>query len=120
MVEHLPSLDHVFAALGSPTRLAIVARLRAGEVRVTDLARPFAMSLAAVSKHVRVLERAGIARRRIDGRDHWIALDPRPLGEARRWLEGDDAFWEGRLDALDATLRARTTAAAGEPVERSA
>jgi DNA-binding transcriptional ArsR family regulator len=107
MVEY--SVDAVFAALGHPARVGLVDRLRTGETRVTDLARPHAMSLAAVSKHIQVLERAGVVRRRVDGRVHWISLDPRPLGAAGRWLAGNAPFWTGRLDALEAAL--------AEPVE---
>jgi DNA-binding transcriptional ArsR family regulator len=118
MVEHLGTNAGTFAALGSPVRCAIVERLRRGEIRVTDLARPYAMSLAAVSKHVQVLERAGIVRRRVEGRVHWIGLDPRPLNEARGWLDGDAAFWAGRLDALGDVLR--DEAATDQPAERSA
>src|SRR5688500_12224198 len=109
MVERSVGPAHTFAALGSPVRSAIVDRLRAGEARVTDLARPFDMSLAAVSKHVRVLEDAGVVRRRVEGRVHWIALDPRPLDEARRWLEASAEFWEGRLDSLVETLTSEAT-----------
>jgi len=114
MVEHSSSIAATFAALGSPVRCRIVERLRRGEMRVTDLAQPFEMSLAAVSRHVRVLERAGIARRRVEGRVHWIGLDPRPLEEARRWLEADEDFWEGRLDALGRTLLERIAADSAE------
>lgn len=104
MVNRSRSLATTFAALGSPARLSIVDRLRAGEAAVTELARPLPMSAPAVSRHLRVLERAGLVTRRVDGRVHWIALDPRPLDEARRWLVDGAAFWEGRLDALEATL----------------
>jgi DNA-binding transcriptional ArsR family regulator len=102
MVEY--PIDAVFAALGHPARIALVERLRSGETRVTDLARPHAMSLAAVSKHIQVLERAGVVRRRVEGRVHWISIDPTALGAAVRWLSGDASFWAGRLDALEATL----------------
>jgi DNA-binding transcriptional ArsR family regulator len=106
MVEH--SISGTFAALGHPARVAIVERLRLGEAPVSELARPHPMSLAALSKHIQVLERAGIVRRRVEGRVHWIALDPRPLGEARTWLGGEAAFWAGRLDALEAALDGAT------------
>jgi DNA-binding transcriptional ArsR family regulator len=106
-----------FAALGSPARLAIIERLRAGEAPVTELARPLPMSLAAVSKHLGVLERAGVVRRRVEGRVHWIALDPRPLEEARGWLADGAAFWQGRLDALESALSAQGSE---ERAERSA
>lgn len=104
MVELTTRPASTFAALGHPVRLDLVERLRRGEARVTELAEPFPMSLAAVSKHLRVLEGAGIVRRRIVGRDHWIALDPRPLAEASAWLVDPTSFWAGRLDALEAGL----------------
>jgi DNA-binding transcriptional ArsR family regulator len=72
---------------------------------VSDLAAPFDMSLAAVSKHVRVLERAGLVRREVDGRSHWLHLDAAPLRSANAWTQRYQAFWEGRLDALDAFLK---------------
>jgi DNA-binding transcriptional ArsR family regulator len=111
MVEHpaKPAVSDVFAALGHPVRCAIVERLRADESRVTDLARAFPISLAAVSKHVAVLEDAGLVRRRIDGRTHWLSMDPRPLSDARHWLDDEAAFWSGRLDALAAGLHAERT-----------
>lgn len=112
MVEHGPDLDRTYAALANETRRAIVARLVAGEARVTDLAQPFATSLAAVSKHITVLERAGLVRRRVDGRTHWLSLDPRPLGEAEAWIERTRRFWSGRLDALEALLQTEQN---GEP-----
>ncbi|MGH7511850.1 MAG: ArsR/SmtB family transcription factor, partial [Gemmatimonadales bacterium] len=87
-----------------PTRRAIVAALADGEVRVGDLAARFPMTFNAVSKHVKVLERAGLVRRRIHGREHRLRLDPRPLREAAGWLEHYREFWELRLDALEAML----------------
>jgi DNA-binding transcriptional ArsR family regulator len=108
MVEHRAvALDAAYGALANPARRAIVIRLLGGEKRVTDLARPFDMSLAAVSKHIRVLEDAGLVRRRIDGRTHWLALETAPLRSARDWLDAAQSFWEDRLDALDALLRAQ-------------
>ena len=79
----------------------MIERLRDGEARVSELARPFAMSLAAASKHVAQLERAGLVTRRVAGRDHWITLDPEPLAQAAQWLSLYRPFWERRLDALD-------------------
>jgi len=80
-------------------------RLREGELRVTDLAAPFDISLAAASKHIRVLEDAGLVRRTVIGREHRLTLDATPLRPAAEWLETYRAFWEGRLDALERHLR---------------
>ena len=107
-----PQLDRTLIALADPTRRAILHRLSRGEARVTDVARPFAMSLAAVSKHVRVLERARLVRRRRAGREHLLSLDPKPLDEAAAWLDTQRAAWTARLDALDAMLAAEDRAAA--------
>jgi DNA-binding transcriptional ArsR family regulator len=104
MVEYQPGLDATYGALSSPVRRAIVQRLAAGEQRVTDIARPFDVSLAAVSKHIRVLEEAGVVRRRIEGRTHWLALDPDRLAAAVDWLTATRSFWESRLDALEDAL----------------
>src|SRR5579863_1059599 len=99
-----PRLDSVFAALSDPTRRAMVGRLAQGECTVTDLARPFPISLPAVSKHLKVLERAGLVERRIDGRIHHCRLKPQPLEDATDWLQSTRAYWEGRLDALEEYL----------------
>jgi DNA-binding transcriptional ArsR family regulator len=105
MVEHQEQLDQVFRALGDPTRRAMVQRLAGGHRSVTELARPFAMSLAAASKHVKVLEEAGLVRRTIEGRIHHCRLDPRPLGEAMSWLRRYADFWDERLTALETVLK---------------
>ena len=99
------SLDLAFAALSDPTRREIVHRLAKGAARVTDLAQPFDMSLNAVSKHVKVLERAGLVRRMRDGREHHIALDPAPIRRIAGWASDYERFWSGRLDKLEAFLR---------------
>ncbi len=91
-------------ALADPTRRAILQRLAAGEARVTDLAAPFAISLNAVSKHIRILERASLVRRRRAGREHLLSLDPKPLGEAAAWIEQQRQFWSSSLDALEQAL----------------
>ena len=83
----------------------MLERLRSGETRVTELAAPFEMSLAAASKHVGQLERAGLVSRRVRGRDHWIGLRPEPLEHAASWLALYRSFWNRRLDALDVLLR---------------
>jgi DNA-binding transcriptional ArsR family regulator len=93
-------LDLVFGALSHRTRRALLARLGRAPAKITDLAAPFEMSLPAVSKHLRVLERAGLVRRAVDGRVHLCALDARPLEEADRWLAGYRAFWEDTLESL--------------------
>ncbi len=111
MVEYRGTdLDRTFAALADPTRRAILARLRNGAVAVGELAEPFDVSLAAVSKHVRVLERAGLVRREVRGREHRCHLSAGPLGAAARWTEAYRAFWEERMDALEALLRQRPRA----------
>jgi DNA-binding transcriptional ArsR family regulator len=99
MDEYIP-LDHTLVALADGTRRAILARLTAGEARVTDLAEPFPISLNSVSKHIRMLERADLVRRRKQGREHWLALNPAPLDEAAQWLEAQQALWTWRLDRL--------------------
>ena len=98
-------LDRTLVALADPTRRAILGRLAQGEARVTELARPFAMSLNSVSKHIRMLERARLVRRRRAGREHLLSVDPAPLDEAAAWIERQRAFWTARLDALERELR---------------
>ena len=98
------TLDRTFAALADPTRRHILAHLARGDSRVTDLARPHAMSLPAVSKHLRVLENAGLLRRRRYGRVHEMHLDAKPLKQAAQWVEEYRKFWEGSLDRLAAYL----------------
>jgi DNA-binding transcriptional ArsR family regulator len=101
MVKYsLRTLNRTFAALADPTRRRILAHLAHGDRCVTDLARPHAMSLPAVSKHLRVLEKAGLLRRRRYGRVHEMQLDAKPLQQAARWVEEYRKFWEGSLDRL--------------------
>ncbi len=99
--------DRVYAALADPTRRHILARLRRAPARVTEVAAPFSMSLNAVSKHVRVLERAGLVRRQVRGRDHYISLNAQPLRPAWEWLGRYQYSWEVRLDALESFLAAK-------------
>ncbi len=94
------SLDLTFSALADPTRRRILASLARREWRVTDLAEPFAMSLPAVSKHVGVLERAGLLKRRRAGREHYLKLEAAPMQRAASWIEHYRKFWEGSLDQL--------------------
>jgi len=108
-------LDHTLTALADPTRRAILEALSRGEARVTDLARPFSISLNSVSKHIRLLERAGLVRRRVRGREHILSFRPRPLDEAARWIESQRALWSRRLEMLDALLREED----GEPRART-
>lgn len=96
----MSTLDLTYAALSDPTRREILRRLRTAEARVTDIARPLPLSLAAVSKHINVLERAGLVRREIRGRDHFLSADPERLTEAERWITDYRSFWESRADAL--------------------
>ena len=98
------ALDAVFRALADPTRRAMLRRLSSGDRTIGELADPFDMSLAAASKHVQVLERAGLVRRTVDGRTHRCRLNGRRLGEAQQWLAFYKRFWTERLDALDALL----------------
>lgn len=97
-------LDAIFQALADPTRRAILARLAAGEARVTDLAAPFPISLNSVSKHIRILERADLVRRRKQGREHLLALNLQPLDAAAAWIEEQRALWAWRLGELDKIL----------------
>jgi DNA-binding transcriptional ArsR family regulator len=99
-------LDLTLVALADPTRRAILRRLSLGETRVTDLADPFAMSLNAVSKHIRVLERAQLVQRRRSGREHYLSFNPQALDEAGAWIEAQRGLWAARLDTLEAILRA--------------
>ena len=101
MVKYSPNvLNRTFAALADPTRRRILAHLARGDKCVTHLARPHAMSLPAVSKHLRVLEKAGLLRRRRYGRVHEMQLEARPLKQAAQWVEEYRKFWEGSLDRL--------------------
>ena len=97
-------LDETLVALADPTRRAILSRLAQGEARVTEVAKPFAISLNSVSKHIRMLERAKLVRRRIEGRDHFLALDPTPLDEAADWIAEHKKLWAWRLGELEKVL----------------
>ena len=108
-MDEYPLLDETLVALADPTRRAILGRLAAGEARVTELAAPFAMSLNSVSKHIRMLERAELVRRRRRGREHVLALNPEPLDRASRWLDAQRALWTWRLGELDRILEEKKT-----------
>lgn len=99
-----PPLDAVFSALGDPTRRAILSRLSNGEAPVKELAQPFEMSQPAISKHLRVLEDAGLISRRADKQMRLARLEPKPMQAAVAWLEDFRKFWEGSFDQLDAVL----------------
>lgn len=116
MVEsHTQALNAVFHALGDPTRRDMLRSLAEGERTVSELAEPFDMSLAAASKHVKVLETAGLIRREIRWRTHVCRLAPRPLAEAHEWLGFYERFWTGRLDQLERLLREEDARATPAP-----
>jgi DNA-binding transcriptional ArsR family regulator len=106
-----PKLDDTLLALADPTRRAILRRLAQGEARVTELARPFDISLNAVSKHIRLLERARLVSRRRAGREHILSFNPAPLDGVAAWIAQQRTFWTARLAALDALLTAQDRAA---------
>lgn len=106
MVElNASQLDTVFHALGDTTRRRMLNALADGEQTVSQLAEPYEMSLAAASKHIKVLENAGLVRREIRGRTHICRLAPQPLGAAHAWLRHYERFWNSRLDVLEQLLR---------------
>lgn len=106
MVElQTPQLDAVFHALGDPTRRQMLHALSKGERSVSELAEPFDMSLAAASKHIKVLEKAGLVRREVRWRTHMCRLEPGPLASVHHWLEFYRRFWTDRLDVLETILR---------------
>ncbi len=107
MPEPHDPVGDVFAAVADPTRRALLARLIRGPATVSELAEPFPISFNAVSKHLMVLERAGLLRREVEGRTHYCHLNARPLRQAADWLEPYRTFWEERLDALDELLAER-------------
>src|SRR3954454_4622113 len=100
-----PRLDSIFHALGDPTRRHMLRELTEGERTVSELAEPFAMSLAAASKHIKALESAGLVRRDVRGRTHFVRLDPEALAGAFEWLKYYERFWNSRLDVLERLLR---------------
>jgi DNA-binding transcriptional ArsR family regulator len=101
------ALDAVYGALAHSVRRRVLEQLRSGAATVSELAAPYPMTLTAVSKHIRVLETAGLVRRAVEGREHNLTLEPVPLSQAEAWLEGYRSFWETRLDLLDGRIRAR-------------
>ena len=121
MVKYeMTRLDRTFAALADPTRRRILANLAEGQRCVTDLAKPHRMSLPAISKHLRVLEKAGLLRRQRRGRVHQLTLEAKPMQEAQQWIEEYRRFWEESLDRLDdylKKLQKESPAAEEKPVE---
>jgi DNA-binding transcriptional ArsR family regulator len=110
--------DLTLTALAHPVRRKILERVMQAELRVTQLARPFAMSLNAVSKHIRILERAGLVNRRRVWREHLVSFNPEPLDQVSAWIEKSRAFWTARLEALDELLKAEDAAATQKPVQK--
>src|SRR3984885_4605968 len=111
-------LDAVFHALGDRTRRALLARLASRPARITELARPFDMSLPAVSRHIRVLESAGLIARSVDGRVHQCSLAAAPMKTAEAWLDRYRRFWEGSLDALARLVEAQGEHGGADPRDK--
>jgi DNA-binding transcriptional ArsR family regulator len=105
MLSTAARLGHTLGAIADPTRRAILNRLSRGEARVTDLAAPFDISLNSVSKHIRILERAQLVRRRRAGREHFISRNPKPLGDAAAFIEALSNHWNARIDRLEKALK---------------
>src|SRR5438552_11778530 len=116
MVELLtPEMNSVLHALGAATRRQMIRALADGERTVSELAEPFSMSLAAASKHIKVLESAGLIRREVRGRTHLCRLDPGPLASAHEWLGFYERFWSSRLDLLEQLLRDEDASKSAKP-----
>jgi DNA-binding transcriptional ArsR family regulator len=98
-------LDRAYGALSDPTRRWLLERLRAGDARISDLAAPLPMTFAGVSRHIGVLETAGLVRREVRGREHWLSLQPNGLTMAQEWINEQSEFWATRADALAERLR---------------
>lgn len=112
-----PNLDAIFAALADPTRRGIISRLASGDVAVGDLAQPFEMSQPAISKHLKVLERAGLIERRVDKQKRLSHLKAEPMKAAVNWLEQYKEFWEGSFNQLDSLLEELKLEEGGKPNE---
>jgi DNA-binding transcriptional ArsR family regulator len=100
-------LDRTYAALADPTRRRLLEMLRQGDARISDLAAPLPMTFAGVSRHIGVLESAGLVRRDVRGREHWLSLAPDGLTGAQQWINEQSDFWSARADALASRLRRR-------------
>jgi DNA-binding transcriptional ArsR family regulator len=107
MVEDQAVLDRAYGALADPTRRWLLETLRAGDARITDLASPLPMTFAGVSRHIGVLESAGLVQREVRGREHWVSLRPDGLTTAQQWINEQTDFWSRRADALSERLRRR-------------
>jgi len=124
MVEYLSTrpnperLARVYGAIADPTRPTMVSTVTGGEVTVGTLAERFPISFNGVSKHVKVLEQAGLVRRDVRGREHWLRLRPAPLREATRWLDHYRKFWDQRLEALEQFLVANQDPATEQRVRK--
>lgn len=112
MVDDQESLDTLFRAIADPTRRAMLRELAAGPRTVGELAAPYDITLAGASKHIQMLERAGLIRREVQGRVHTCSLDARPLHAGAEWLRHYERFWNRKLDALEALLKADDAKAA--------
>jgi DNA-binding transcriptional ArsR family regulator len=110
VVEDSARLDRTYGALADATRRGLLVALREGDARITDLAAPLPMSFAGVSRHVAVLERAGLVRREVRGREHWLSVMPEGLRGAEEWIRDQSAFWSARADALAARVERRRRA----------
>jgi len=108
--KYSPQLDTVFQALSDPTRRSMLHALAGGQRTVSELAAPFDISLAGASKHIQMLERAGLIQREVQGRVHTCRLDARPLHAGAEWIRHYERFWTGKLDALEALLKAEDAA----------
>jgi len=106
-VSETQILDRVFLALGHPVRRQILVRLAQGAATVTDIAEPFDLSLNAISKHLKVLERANLIQREVVGREHYCRISPQPLEEISNWLAYYQTFWTSRFDAMEQEIIAR-------------
>lgn len=106
VLQDSPALDRVFHALSNPTRRRMLRSLAAGRRNIGDLAEPFRMSFAGAAKHVRVLEEAGLVRRKVLGREHVLTLDPKQLANADEWLRYYERLWNAQFETLDAVFKA--------------
>jgi DNA-binding transcriptional ArsR family regulator len=116
VLQETPTLDRVFYALANPSRRAMLRQLAAGRHNISELAQPLAMSFAGVSKHLKVMEEAGLVRRQVQGRSHVFEIDPATLETAEEWFNYYTELWEAQLDNLDAVLKSSANQSkAGSP-----